>query len=71
MEKKDTEKGRDIYSQRMGIVETVFANITYHEKMNRVGLRGRVKVRIKWILYNIVHNIGKIAKYGNLEAAKC
>ncbi len=50
----DTEKGRDIYSQRMGIVEPVFANITYHKKVNRFGLRGRAKVRIQWILYNIL-----------------
>ncbi len=71
VKKIDTEKGRDIYSQRMGIVEPVFANITYHKKMNRFLLRGRSKVRIQWMLYNIVHNIGKIARYGNLEAVKC
>ena len=71
VKKIDTEKGRDIYSQRMGIVEPVFANITYHKKMNRFNYRGRSKVRIQWMLYNIVHNIGKIARYGNLEAVKC
>ncbi len=52
----------------MGIVEPVFANITYHKKMNRLGHRGRAKVRTQCILYNIVHNIGKIAKYGNFKA---
>ena len=67
----DTVKGRDVYSKRMGIVEPVFANITYHKKMNRFNLRGRTKVRIQWLLYNIVHNIGKITKYGNLKAIKC
>ncbi len=39
--------------------------------MNRFGLRGLAKVRIQWILYNIVHNIEKIAKYGNLKVVKC
>ncbi len=29
MKQIDTEKDRDIYSQRMGIVELVFANIAY------------------------------------------
>ena len=71
IKKIDTEKGRDIYAQRMGIVEPVFANITFHKKMNRFLFRGRAKVRIQWILYNLVHNIEKIAKYGNLKAAKC
>ena len=71
VKKVDTKNGRDIYSQRMGIVEPVFANITYHKKMNRFHLRSRVKVRTQWILYNLVHNIEKIAKYGKLEAALC
>ena len=68
--KIDTSAGRDIYAARMGIVEPVFANNTYHKKMNRFNYRGRSKVRIQWILYNLVHNIGKIAKYGNLDRFK-
>lgn len=63
----DTIKGRDIYMQRMGIVEPVFANITHHKKMNRFQFRGRSKVRIQWLLYSIVHNIEKISKYGDLR----
>ena len=70
IEKIDTVKGRDIYMQRMGIVEPVFANITYHKRMNRFHLRGRNKVKIQWLLYNIVHNIEKIAKYGKLNKLK-
>ncbi|HUX21975.1 MAG TPA: transposase, partial [Spirochaetia bacterium] len=33
--------------------------------MNRFTLRGRSKVDTQWKLYCMVHNIGKIAKYGN------
>ena len=63
-QKIDTEAGRDIYSKRMGIVEPVFANITYHKKMNRFTLRSKPKVNIQWILYNTIHNIGKILNFG-------
>ena len=71
VKKNRYRKGHDIYAQQIGIVEPVFVNITYHKKMNRFGLRGLAKVRIQWILYNIVHNIEKIAKYGNLNVVKC
>ncbi len=32
--------------------------------MNRFTLRGRLKVNIQWMLYCLVHNIGKIANFG-------
>jgi len=62
--KIDTDKGRYIYSQRMGIVEPVFANICCNKGLNRMSLRGKIKVTIQWLLYCIVHNIGKIFNYG-------
>jgi hypothetical protein len=64
MEKIDGEKGRQIYPQRMAIVEPVFANIEIHKGMNRFTLREKIKVNIQWLLYCMVHNIGKIAAYG-------
>lgn len=63
-EKIDSDEGRKIYSQRMGIVEPVFANIRTHKVMNRFTLRGKIKVNIQWLLYCMVHNIGKITVYG-------
>jgi len=63
-EKIDTEYGRRIYSKRLGIVEPVFGNIRTCKRMDRFTLRGRVKVNIQWMLYCLVHNIEKIAKYG-------
>jgi len=63
-EKMDTEKGRQIYSERMGIVEPVFANIRYNKNMNRFTLRTKEKVNIQWFLYSMVHNIEKIVHYG-------
>jgi transposase len=58
-EKIDTPKSKQLYSQRMGIIEPVFANITYCKGLTRFWLRGELKVSIQWQLYCIVHNIGK------------
>ena len=63
-EKIDTDKGRNRYDQRIAIVEPAFANITYMKRLDRFTLRGRLKVSIQWMLYCMVHNIGKIANYG-------
>jgi hypothetical protein len=63
-EKIDSEKERRIYHQRIGIVEPVYANIGTQKGMDRFTLRGKIKVNIQWLLYCIVHNMGKIAVYG-------
>jgi transposase len=64
-DKVDSEKGRKIYHRRIGIVEPVFANIETNKGMDRFTLRGKIKVNIQWLLYSMVHNIGKIAVYGS------
>ena len=58
-EKIDTPKYKKIYSQRMQIIEPVFADIQYCKGINRFTLRGQVKVSIQWKLYCVVHNIWK------------
>jgi hypothetical protein len=63
-EKIDTERGRNIYHQRIAIAEPVFANIKYGKGLDRFTLRGRIKVNIQWVLYCMVHNIGKILNFG-------
>jgi len=62
--KVDTERGRNIYHQRIAIAEPVFANIKYGKGLDRFTLRGRIKVNIQWVLYCMVHNIGKILTFG-------
>jgi hypothetical protein len=62
--KVDSEKGRRIYHHRMAIAEPVFANIRTFKAMNRFTLRGKIKVNIQWLLYCMIHNIGKILNYG-------
>ena len=63
-EKIDTERGRKIYYTRMGIAEPVFANIRTHKRLDRFTLRSKAKVNIQWVLYCMVHNIGKICNTG-------
>lgn len=60
----DSEQGRRIYSQRMGTVEPVFANLRYNKRLDRFTLRGRAKVATQWQLYCLVHNIEKLANNG-------
>jgi transposase/IS5 family transposase len=64
VKKVDMERGREIYHQRIGIVEPVFANIRAVKGLDRFTLRGKIKVNIQWVLYCMVHNIGKIMSYG-------
>ncbi len=63
-QKVDMERGREIYHQRIGIAEPVFANIRAVKGLDRFTLRGKIKVNIQWVLYCMVHNIGKIMSYG-------
>jgi len=62
--KVGSEAGRDIYHQRIGIAEPVFSNIRAMKRLDRFTLRGKIKVNIQWVLYCMVHNIGKIMSYG-------
>lgn len=67
--KIDTAQGRYQYSRRMAIVEPVFGHITSAMGLNRFSLRTRKKVDIQWKLYNLVHNLLKIHRYGPLKPA--
>ena len=58
----DSPKGRQLYSQRFGTVEPVFANIRHNKRLTRFNHRGRAKVNTQWNLYCMVHNIEKLAK---------
>lgn len=62
-EKIDSAFGKFIYSQRMKIVEPVFANLRHNLGLNRFTLRGANKIKIQWNLYAIVHNIFKIWRF--------
>jgi len=69
-EKIDTPKYKKLYSRRLQIIEPVFADITYCKGITRFTLRGQKKVSIQWMLYCMVHNIGKcnMAERGRFAA---
>lgn len=60
----DSEAGKRIYSERMSMVEPVFANITSNKKLKRFSLCSRPKVQGQWRVFCLVHNIEKIMNYG-------
>ncbi len=62
----DSDKGRHIYSRRLGAVEPVFGNINTNKRLNRLSLRGKEKVNAQWLMYCMVHNIEKIRHYGQV-----
>ncbi len=64
----DSDEGKLIYSHRMSVVEPVFGNIGFNKKLNRFSLRGKKKVQCQWKLFCMVHNIEKLANYGQLTA---
>jgi transposase len=63
--KMDTEEWQKKYSRRIQIAEPVFANIRYCRGLNRFMLRGKEKVNGQWLLYSMVHNLGKCLKEYN------
>ncbi len=60
----DSPKGRAAYGRRFATVEPVFANLRHNKKLNRLTLRGRVKIDAQWKLFCMVHNIEKLAHHG-------
>jgi transposase len=64
--KIDTPEAREIYGQRLAIVEPVFGNIRSQKRLDRFTLRGRIKINIQWMLYCMVHNIEKLVNYGRV-----
>jgi hypothetical protein len=60
-EKIDKIEYRNVYGRRMQIIEPVFSDIAYCKKMNRFTLRTKEKVNTQWLLFCMVHNIGKCA----------
>jgi len=67
-QKIDSDHGSEQYGKRMSIIEPVFGNITSNKGLNKLSLRGKDKVTGQGILYALVHNIGKLWRYGMNES---
>lgn len=63
----DTPQGKQIYARRLAIVEPVFANLRIQKRLDHFTLRSKAKVDIQWKLFALVHNIGKIHRYGRVH----
>nr|WP_228706175.1 MULTISPECIES: transposase [unclassified Marinobacter] len=50
------------------VVGPVFGNIDSNKGLDRFSLRSKKKVQGQWQLYCLVHNIEKLANYGQLAA---
>jgi transposase len=63
-EKVDSAAGKLKYALRLATAEPPFANICQTMGLKRFTLRGRHKVNPQWQMFTLVHNIGKLARYG-------
>jgi transposase len=62
--KIDLPESRRTYSQRLAIVEPVFANLRSNKGMDHFTYRGKAKVNVQWLCFCLVHNLEKIAHFG-------
>jgi hypothetical protein len=63
--KVDSELGDKIYPQRFAVAEPVLVNIRTQKRLDRLTLRGTVKVNIRCLRYCMIHNREKITHYGS------
>jgi transposase len=62
----DTPAGRQVYARRLAIVEPVFANLRVQKRLDHFTVRSKAKIDVQWKLFALVHNIGKIQRYGRV-----
>jgi Transposase DDE domain len=58
-----SERGKDLYRRRQGLIEPVFANTKFNRKIYRFHRRGRSAVRSEWRLINATHNILRLHQH--------
>jgi hypothetical protein len=60
MRKKiDEVKYRTVSGRGMQIIEPCFSDMSYCTGMDRFSLRTKIQVTIQWLVYCMVHTIGK------------
>jgi hypothetical protein len=58
-----TERGEELYSRRLGMVEPVFGQIKANRRIGRFKRRGRAAVRSEWRLIAATHNLLKLHRH--------
>ena len=66
-QKLDTDRGREIYMKRQGIVEAVHGNDQRNKGWRQHLLRGKAKASLEFMLVRIGANLGKIVAYRSRE----
>ncbi len=61
-----SEEGKEHYSQRMVMIEPVFAHIKYNRRVDRFQRRGLAACRAEWKLIATTHNLLKLWRHGPL-----
>jgi hypothetical protein len=62
-----SEKGRENYRKRQGIVEPAHGNDQKNLGFKQHYLRGKKKASVEFLLIRLAQNIGKIARYKAAE----
>jgi hypothetical protein len=58
-----TERGEELYSRRLRMVEPVFGQIKANRRIGRFKRRGRAAVRSEWRLIAATHNLLKLHRH--------
>ena len=66
-EKLRTDKGREIYMKRQGVVEAGHGNDQHNKGWRQHLLRGKAKATLEFMLIRIGSNLGKIVTYRSTE----
>jgi transposase len=64
-----TERGEELYSRRLGMVEPVFGQIKANRRIGRFKRRGRAAARSEWRLIAATHNLHKLHRHKLAAAA--
>jgi transposase len=64
-----TERGDELYSRRLGMVEPVFGQIKANRRIGRFKRRGRAAARSEWRLIAATHNLLKLHRHTQGTAA--
>jgi transposase len=64
-----TERGDELYSRRLGMVEPVFGQIKANRRIGRFKRRGRAAARSEWRLIAATHNLLKLRRHKLAAAA--
>jgi len=62
-----TQRGRERYARRKGMVEPVFGQIKHGRGFRQHLLRGQQKMRSEWRLVSLTHNLLKLWRYEQSE----